>query len=257
MKHHPYQRHKRQNYPEVSISEADNIRSLHLGTSTVQSAMNLDNPAELVLSYSRAMMAWLLFREEARHVTHIGLGGGSMIRWLDAYFPDTRQLAIEINPRVIAVARSMFELPHEDDRFEIVEADGAEFIRVLFGSTDVILSDGFDGEQIIDELVAEPFFADCYNALTEDGVFVINLWSGDVRYHTFVKRLETVFDGKVLEIPAATHGNIAALAFKQLPPNLNNDKLKQRAEALSRATNTDFLDLFFAARAENALRKLW
>ena len=35
--------------PEVGISEEGNIRSLHLGSDTIQSSMNLDHPAELVL----------------------------------------------------------------------------------------------------------------------------------------------------------------------------------------------------------------
>ncbi|MDO5687413.1 MAG: polyamine aminopropyltransferase [Neisseria sp.] len=257
MKHHPYQRHKRRHFPEVSISESGNIRSLHLGTDTVQSAMNLDNPSELVLSYSRAMMAWLLFTDEAQHLTHIGLGGGSMVRWLDAHFPDLHQLAIEINPKIVAVAKSMFELPHEDENFEIVVADGAEFIRVLYGSTDVILTDGFDGEQIIDDLVSEAFFADCYHALTKNGIFATNLWSGDARYAVFVQRLAAVFSGKILEIPAATHGNVAVLAFRNLPRGISNHQLKQRAAQLTTATGTDFQDLFFAARAANEQRKLW
>ena len=82
--------------------------------------------------------------------TQIGLGGGSFARWIDSYLPHTKQTAIDINPQVIAVARSLFELPHEGENFEIIEADGAEYIKVFRHNTDVILVDGFDGEQIID-----------------------------------------------------------------------------------------------------------
>ena len=65
MARHPYRRLRSARFalPEVGISEHGNIRSLHLGSETVQSSMNVDYPAELVLSYSRAMMAWLLFAE--------------------------------------------------------------------------------------------------------------------------------------------------------------------------------------------------
>ena len=184
MAQHPYRRLRPQRFelPEVGISEEGNIRSLHLGSATIQSSMNLDHPADLVLSYSRAMMGWLLFAEQApAHITQIGLGGGSFARWIDAYLPDTRQTAIDINPQVISVARSLFELPFEDAHFEIVEADGAEYIKTVRGGTDVILVDGFDGEQIIDALVGEAFFRDCRRALSPDGVFVTNWWSGDKR----------------------------------------------------------------------------
>ena len=164
MPRHPYRRLRpaKSDLPEVGISEEGNIRSLHLGSDTIQSSMNLDHPAELVLSYSRAMMGWLLFAEEKpKHITQIGLGGGSFARWIDSHLPDTKQTAVDINPQVIAVARSLFELPFEGENFEIVEADGAEYIKVFRHNTDVILVDGFDGEQIIDALVEEPFFQDC------------------------------------------------------------------------------------------------
>ena len=38
----------------VEVSEKDGIRSLHLGSETVQSSMRLADPTELVLSYTRA-----------------------------------------------------------------------------------------------------------------------------------------------------------------------------------------------------------
>ncbi|MCS4533718.1 polyamine aminopropyltransferase [Neisseria montereyensis] len=253
MAHHPYRRLRaqRNELPEVGISETGNIRSLHLGSATVQSSMNLDHPAELVLSYSRAMMGWLLFNDQPRHITQIGLGGGSFARWIDAYLPNTRQTAIDINPQVINVARNLFELPFEDEHFEIIEADGAEYIKTMRGSTDVILTDGFDGEQIIDALVAEPFFEDCRQALSENGIFVTNWWSGDRRYQRFVERLLNVFEGRVLELPAESHGNVAVIAFQSSPKEQNIDKLKKRAEKLTIQYDLNFKEMLSALKANN------
>ena len=121
------------------------------------------------------MMSWLLFADELpQHITQIGLGGGSFARWLHHYLPDCRQTAVEINPQVIQIARASFCLDFEGDAFQIIEADGAEYIQILRGNTDVVLVDGFDGVQIIDELVAEPFFHDCRMALSEKGIFAAN-----------------------------------------------------------------------------------
>lgn len=251
---HPFQRSRflRDTLPDAHISEHGNIRSLHLGTPTIQSSMNMDNPSELVLSYSRAMMAWLLFADDTlQHALHIGLGGGSFVRWLDEHFPAMRQTAVEINPQVIQIARTSFALDFEGQNFDIVQADGAEYIPILRGSTDVILVDGFDGVQIIDELVGEPFFHDCRIALSQKGIFVTNWWSGDKRYALFVQRLRTIFDGQVLEIPATTHGNVAVLAFNFVP-ELSIEKLKKRAEKLSNVYGLDFLRMLFDAKAKNA-----
>ncbi len=278
MARHPYRRLRpaKSCFPEVGISEEGNIRSLHLGSDTVQSSMNLDRPSELVLSYSRAMMGWLLLAERLpqhitqiglgggsfarwlllaerlpQHITQIGLGGGSFARWIDTYLPDTRQTAVDINPQVIAIARNLFELPFEGEKFEIIEADGAEYIKVFRHNTDVILVDGFDGEQIIDTLVEEPFFRDCRNALSSDGIFVTNWWSGDKRYQRFIERLLSVFEGRVLELPAESHGNVAVMAFQSSPKEQNIDKLKKRADKLSNAYGLDFHRMLAGLKASN------
>ena len=250
---HPFRRNRffRNALPEANISELGNIRSLHLGTPTIQSSMNVDNPVELVLSYSRAMMSWLLFVDELpQHITQIGLGGGSFARWLHHYLPDCRQTAVEINPQVIQIARASFCLDFEGDAFQIIEADGAEYIQILRGNTDVVLVDGFDGVQIIDELVAEPFFHDCRIALSEKGIFAANWWSGDKRYPLFLQRLRTIFDNRVLEVPATTHGNVAVLAFCS-EPELNIEKLKKRADKLGKRYGLDFFRMLMDAKGRN------
>ncbi len=239
--------------PDAQVSEHGNIRSLHLGTPTIQSSMNINHPSELVLSYSRAMMAWLLFADEMpEFAVQIGLGGGSFVRWLDAYFPALRQLAIEINPQVIHIARSAFELPVEGQQFEIVQADGVQFIKTLRQNVDVLLVDGFDGVQIIDDLVGAEFFADSHAALSANGIFVTNWWRGDRRYPQFVAKLKAAFAGRVLEIPAESHGNMAVLAFARAPRELGLEKLKKRAANLSQQYGLDFRRMLADAKANNA-----
>ena len=248
MARHPYRRLRSARFtlPEVGISEHGNIRSLHLGSETLHTTLNVDYPAELVLSYSRAMMAWLLFAENVRHITQIGLGGGSFVRWIDAHLPEVAQTAVEINPQVISVARGLFELPFEGEKFEIIEADGAEYIKTLRGGTDILLVDGFDGVQIIDALVVEPFFADCRTALSDNGIFVTNWWSGDKRYPLFLQRLAQVFDQRVLCVPAETHGNVAVLAFQnQAPQPLA--ALQKKAAKLGEQYGLDFKTMLHQA----------
>ena len=258
MARHPYRRLRSARFalPEVGISEHGNIRSLHLGSETVQSSMNVDYPAELVLSYSRAMMAWLLFAENVRHITQIGLGGGSFVRWIDAHLPEVAQTAVEINPQVISVARGLFELPFEGEKFEIIEADGAEYIKTLRGGTDVLLVDGFDGVQIIDALVAEPFFADCRTALSDNGIFVTNWWSGDKRYPLFLQRLAQVFEQRVLCVPAETHGNVAVLAF-QNQASQPLAALQKKAAKLGEQYGLDFKTMLHQAHVPSGSTWQW
>jgi spermidine synthase len=74
----------------VEVSEEDGVRSLHLGGDAIQSAIRLDRPDELALDYTRAMMAFLLFQPSPREVLMIGLGGGSMARYIHQRMPGTR-----------------------------------------------------------------------------------------------------------------------------------------------------------------------
>ena len=69
---------------------------------------------------------------------------------------------------------------------------------------------------------------------------VTNWWSGDQRYQRFVERLLNVFDGRVLELPAESHGNVAVMAFQSSPKEQNLDNLKKRAEKLSEKYGLDF-----------------
>ena len=46
----------------VEISERNGIRSLHIGTDTTQSSMNIKDPYYLELNYTKAMDLSMLFR---------------------------------------------------------------------------------------------------------------------------------------------------------------------------------------------------
>src|SRR5262245_66316256 len=90
----------------IEIVEEDGVRVLQIGGDAIQSAMRLDAPDAIELDYVRAMMAFLLFRPEPKDVLMIGLGGGSMARFIHARMPRTRVAVVEINPGVVTVARS-------------------------------------------------------------------------------------------------------------------------------------------------------
>ena len=199
--------------PEVEISEQDGIRSLHLGSATVQSAMKLDDPSELMLSYSRSMMAWLLFCQQPKRVLQIGLGGGSIPRFLCHHYPNLYSDVVEINPQVVAVARSLFAVPENNAQLTVHVEDGVEFVQRYTNEYDAILVDAFDGFGFAAEILTEPFFHDCKQALGENGLFVINLWGGHRDYLQQLALLRRVFDDRVLTLEAETYGNIAAFAF--------------------------------------------
>ena len=68
--------------PPLVISEERGVRHLHVGGEAIQSAMRLEDPWALELDYTRCMMAFRLFHAEPRRALMIGLGGGSLAKFV-------------------------------------------------------------------------------------------------------------------------------------------------------------------------------
>jgi spermidine synthase len=225
----------------VEISEQGGIRYLHLGSETIQSGMRLRDPDELVLSYTRSMMAFLLFVPEPERVVSVGLGGGSINKWMYRHFPRASQIVLELNPRVINAARQHFHLPPDDERLQVIQADGARWVAEHPDSADVILVDGYDGESQAEELATPEFYGAAAQALGRDGVLVVNLWGSDRQYDAYLQRIEAAFEGQVTCVPALQKGNIIVLAFRRRPLQSRWAELRERARWLEPRYELEFL----------------
>lgn len=162
------------NYPQPYLCESDDSCSLHFDRVAVQSEMRRSKPDELVLGYTRTMMAFLLFNPAPKNIAMIGLGGGSMAKYCYARLSDAHIVVIEINPRVIAL-RNSFLIPRDDHRFKIVCMDGAEYFHRCGKQFDALLIDGFDHTGQPPELCTQRFYDDCYASLRPNGVMAVNL----------------------------------------------------------------------------------
>jgi spermidine synthase len=224
----------------VYISEKFGVRTLHIGSDTVQSAMRVGRPYDLEIAYTRSMMAFLLFNADPREVLMIGLGGGSLAKFIYHQLPQARTVAVEVNPRVVTIARQFFSVPVDDERLQVIVGDGSAFVHTHKRRPDVIIVDGYDSESQVEELSTVAFYRDCARVLDQAGVFVVNLWGGDRNYTTCVSRISDAFGGHIACLPAGRPGNIVALAFKRTPAALQWDELRRRADALALAHGLEF-----------------
>lgn len=225
------QRHQSAHDP-VEISEKKGIRYLHLGGPAVQSAMRIRDPYALELEYTRAMLAFLLFKADPRAIGLIGLGGGSLAKFIHRNLSDAHLTALEVNPDVVSAARSYFLLPDNDARLDVRVADGAAWVREQTASLDVLLVDGYDAHRIVEALASEDFYAACRNALAPAGVAVFNLWGSDRFFDTYFDRIARVFDDHTLLLPAEKRGNIQLFAFRAPLPENGFARLAERARVL-------------------------
>ncbi len=231
------------NDSSVDVSESNGVRSMHLGNSTVQSSMRLSDPYALELTYTRGMMMFLLFAPDVRQALMLGLGGGSIPKYIHRYLPQVEMMRVlEINPRVIQIARSHFELPDNDNRLEVIEGDGVQYIREHPESTQLLIMDAYDSDGLPAELCSQDFFDRCAHALTSDGILAVNLWGSDRNFEMYLARIEQSFDGRVLILPTGRPGNIVVFAFRRVPAELRWAELRERAKKLEQTHKIEFLE---------------
>ncbi len=225
-------RQRKSETPAVEISEKDGVRYLHLGGPAIQSAMRIREPYALHLEYTRAMMMFLLLLENPGEICLIGLGGGSIAKYIHHYLPVSRLLALEVSADVVAAARGYFLLPDDDDRLQVRIGDGAAHVHANKASMDVLLVDGYDANRIVEALATESFYRACRDALKPRGVAVFNLWGSDRFFDTYLSRIETAFEGRVLQLPAERKGNIQIFALAESASLPSLAVLRERAKAL-------------------------
>jgi len=223
----------------LEVTEERGLRVLHLGSRAIQSAMRMNRPWDLELAYTRAMMGFLMFNPLPQDVLMIGLGGGSLAKFIRKQRPQTRITAVEIDPRVIAAARTHFELPPDDATLSVVEADGALYVRQHPGSADIILLDGFDAGNQVEALATQTFYAACRRALKPGGMLVVNLWGRDSEFAEYFARLTRAFDGEVGWLSVQNKTNVIVFAVAEAGASARLDAGQPQRANLSRRWGLD------------------
>jgi spermidine synthase len=218
----------------VQISESRGVRELHLGDDAIQSRMRVDRPDCLALAYTRAMMGTLLFAPRARDFLLLGLGAGSLARFIHRRLPRARVTGIEINPQVLAAARALFGLPREGARFRAVLADGARWIRDAAepASFDVVLLDAYCGGRQVPALNTRAFYRRVRSVLRPDGVLAVNCIADQPELRGYLDRLHEAFAGRVWAVPTPPDVNLVAYALGPEVPEPGYRAYLERARAL-------------------------
>ncbi|MDO8713875.1 MAG: fused MFS/spermidine synthase [Polynucleobacter sp.] len=197
------------------IYEAEDSRSLHFSNNQLQSMMSISKPDQLQVDYTKTMMGFLILNRRPKHIAMIGLGGGSLAKFCYKHLPETRITVIENNPHVIAL-REDFMVPEDNERFRVIEADGADFVQDTESEYDVLLVDGYDHQGQSPQLCTQYFYDNCYKVLADQGVLVVNLFEEHQLYEVFIGRLDRTFDGNMAEVSANHAGNIVVFAGKNI-----------------------------------------
>ena len=232
------------------LKECKGILALHFDTLSIQSEMSIDLPDDLVVSYTRAMMSFLLFEPAPKSIAMIGLGGGSLAKYCYRYLPQTEITVVEINPDVIAL-RNEFAIPADDTRFKVLLGDGAEFVAATDRQFDVLIVDGFDAGGLPVQLSSQQFYDNCFALLADNGIMVVNLWGGYPQYDEYLARIHNSFPSRLVIVDADDSVNKIVLAGKnvEFPPSLSTIRHHAKLLCLSHPLN-------FQAKSNKLIRAL-
>ncbi len=227
----------------IEVVDIGDIRSLHFGTYPRQSSMSLRHPHSLELSYTRSMMACLLFNPRPVNILVVGLGGGSLVKFLLHHYPDCHVTVIEYRQDVIEVAQNFFGVPGKDLRLTILQGDGYQLVSEIFyrgeQQFDLLLVDAYDHEGMAQSVGVQVFFDACAGVLSPQGLMSINLWGSDrPSFNLTMQRINQSFQDQSLILPVAGKGNVIGLAFKQVVNPSQLKKLRALAEQLEDSLQT-------------------
>jgi spermidine synthase len=223
----------------IEISEEAGVRYLHFGSNWVQGAMRMRKPDALELEYTREMLTCLLWRDWAlwpRNILLIGLGAGSLTKFLYRQLPRARLHVVEVDPRIPAFAERRFALPVDPLRLLIDIADGSIFVRKSRERFDLILIDGFDHRARAGALDTPAFYRDCLALLTPGGVMATNLF-GNVRgFDKSLRRVDEAFAGRVVVLPPGEMSNVIVFGLESADTEVTLADLRERARLLGDET---------------------
>lgn len=146
-----------------------------------QSWVDPDHPLDLAFEYVQRIAEVLdatvleLPDERRARVVHLGGGGLTIPRWLEARRPHTAQIVCEPDADLMVEVRRKLPLPRQSG-IKVREVDGRSGLAAMPDDyADAIVLDAFVGFRVPAELATAEFFQDAARVLRPGGVFVANM----------------------------------------------------------------------------------
>ena len=200
------------------------MRSLHFGNKTQQTGMFLYNPVILIHKYTQAMLTPLAWQTPEKALM-LGLGAGSIAKFLLHYYQHLQLTAVDLRPEVVKLGQEYFGLDQENDRFRIHYQDAAQFVSeqpMSNANYDLILIDLFLTHKDQDINVDISAFVDQLpRLLSATGFVCINLIGTAPTNYPAMDALRNAFDNHLYCI-GVDQSNTIVLAGSTEPERLLN-----------------------------------
>jgi spermidine synthase len=152
------------------------IKSLVLDHLT-HSYINTEDPLHLEYEYERIyadVLKWRFQRGSLFKTLSIGGGGYAFPRYLDAYYPQSHNEVVEIDPEVTKTAYDKLGLPR-DTRIRTYNEDGRWYVMNCTDKYDVVLIDAFNDLSIPYHLTTREFAEQIKTIMNPGGILLTNI----------------------------------------------------------------------------------
>ncbi|RMW35174.1 MAG: hypothetical protein EA443_03375 [Nitrosopumilus sp.] len=160
-------------FSHLDVVEFGDNRSLYLD-GLRHSSMNLLDPLDLVIDYTEYFHLGMIFNPTAKDILFVGGGGFSGPKNFLALYPDTKIDVIEIDPDVIDVAKTYFNL-ESNPRLQVFNDDARKHLSMFDKKYDVIILDAYATNYVPYHLITHEFYQLLEKRLETNGVIVSNL----------------------------------------------------------------------------------
>lgn len=187
----------------------------------VESAVDLSDPLQQVVAYTRTLYAGLFFQPKPERVLMIGLGGAGFHRLFTSAYPQTLLQTVELDPKVLELTQTHLGFK-PTDKTPVAIMDGRLYVKRSPQKWDWLILDAFRGGYVPPHLKTQEFYQECAAHLSDTGVFITNLHATTELYYADLKTISSVFPQVVL-FNTAGRGNVIAFATKYRTPVITDE----------------------------------
>ena len=135
-------------------------------------------------------------KREVKNCLILGLGGGSVAKWVRKYFSDSKIIGVDIDPVIVELGRKYLELEKTKVEIEIKDAYSWLKQKSRIKKYDLILVDIYKGYAVPEIFETDKFLDLIVKILAKKGIVIFNrLYFNDRRTKAikFANKLEKVF----------------------------------------------------------------
>lgn len=211
---------------KMMVREHENLRWMVSDFGLLHGVMDLNQPNHPVLPYVKTMLCSVVLHQQARRVLNLGLGCGTIERYIKSQDPRTEIVTVEISVDRLRQVSRFFYLP-EDIKVSIDDA-GDYLLKNNIGF-DLILSDLYGNASTSPFMFSSSLYENAFRNLNSDGIIALNYTpTSRKELIEILRNLRRIFPTTAfIEVP--NHLNIIILGIKGSKPNFNKVHEKHRS----------------------------